>query len=687
MGLLDLPVRRPVAVAMVFLGIALLGSVAWQRIPVELMPALSGDSLYVSFSRVGAEPELVEREMLLPLHAKVAALSNVEETGGQVYGSGGEYWVRFEPGTDVRVRELELRRIAAALQRQQPRNSAWMHVSSTESQTSGFGSFVMQVIVLGDVDRNALFDLADQLITPRLAGVPGVSEAITSGGARSQVRVQVDPMRVAATGVTAMEVVGAVARNVSEINHAGSIESEGGRTNVLVDGRLSGLHALREASVRPGGAVKLRHVADVEYGVAHDRSEFRANGEPAVAIAVFQEEGANLIRLGQDLRQRVAELRADVEALGIDLVIGMDAADSVEEQMGHLALRGLSGYAIALLVLFLFLREWRAVAVVGLAVPVSLLGTLAMLYVFGQTLNIITLVGLSLSIGLLIDNSIVVYEAVLRRLERGLPPAGAARAGVRRTARAIAAASLTTAVVFVPLLLVQLDTTTRAIVEILGAALLLPLAVSLLVAIGLVPMLAHRLAAPAAVRRVASQRAKREESGGMRAPDSLRILFTGLLATALRRPSALLASVLFALMLTLMALPITLTANQGDQGENADQVELSARFAKSRSSVAALNEAVSHVEHALLDLDGVQDVFVNVSREEGASIRVRLVDRDERPADLTASRVRQVARRAAKQVKGFELRRPGEERQRGKSGGDTQEVFGGGQNEIVLSGP
>ena len=497
-------------------------------------------------------------------------------------------------------------------------------------------------------------------------------------------------MRVAATGVTSMEVVDAVTRNVREINHAGSIESESGRTHVLVDGRLAGLHALSEASVRPGGAVKLRHVAEVEYGVAHDQSEFRVNGEAAVGIAIFQEDGANLIRLGQDLRQRVAELRAEIALLGLDLVVGSDAAASVEEQMGHLALRGLSGYAIALLVLFLFLREWRAVAVVGLAVPVSLLGTLALLYVFDQTLNIISLVGLSLSIGLLIDNSIVVYEAVLRRLERGLPPAGAARAGVRRTARAIAAASLTTAVVFVPLVLVDLDTTLRAIVEILGAAILLPLAVSLTVAIGLVPMLAHRLAAPAAARRVASQRARREESGGRRAPDPLRTLFTGFLATALRRPSALLACVLFALMLTVMVLPITLTANQGQQAENADEVELSGRFAKSRSSAAALNDAVAQVEQALLALDGVQDVFVNVSREEGASIRVRLVDLDERPPGLTTSRVRQVARRAAKQVQGFELRRPGEEQQGGKGGNGgarAQEVFGGGQNEVVLSGP
>ena len=694
MNLLDLPVRRPVAVTMVFLGIALLGVVAWQRIPVELMPALQGNSLYVSFGRAGAEPELIEREMLLPLDAKVAGLPLVAETGGQVYGSSGEYWVRFEPGGDIKVRELELRRVAAAIERQQPRGTAWVRVSSTESFTAAFGSFVMQVHVLGgSADRNALYDLTDQLLTPRFAAVPGVSEAITSGGARRQVTVRVDPQRAAAVGVTATDVVQAVSRNVRHINHAGSTEAEVGRTGVLVDGRLPGLHALGEAYVLPGGAAKVRHVAEVEYGVAPNQSEFRINGEPAVAIAIYQEEGTNLIRLGQTLRERVDDLRAEVAALGLDLVIGVDASEGVEEQMSHLAKRGLSGYLIALVVLFLFLREWRAVAVVGVAVPVSLLGTLALLYVFDQTLNIISLIGLSLSVGLLIDNSIVVYEAVLRRLERGMPPAGAARAGVRRTARAIAAASLTTAVVFVPLLLIDLNTTTRAIVEILGAAILLPLAVSLLVAIGLVPMLAHRLAAPAAQQRVASQRARRDETGGLRAPDPIRILFSGLLANALRRPSAMLTGVIFAVLITLfVAVPGALSISQNTQAEIADEVQLEGRFAKSRSSIAALGEAVGHVEQTLLGVDGVKDVFANLG-EEGASITVRLVDLDERPASLTVSRVREIAQRAAKQVPGFELLRPGEQTQRGKGGGrggrdgGMAEVFGGGPNEIVLSGP
>ena len=691
MSLLDLPVRRPVAVGMLFLALAMLGFVAWQRLPMELMPVLQGDTLSVSFWRRGAEPEVVEREILLPLHAKVSGLPLVAESGGSVRGSSGNYWVRFESGGDIKVRELELRRIAADIQRQQPRNAAALQVQSRESATAGQGSFVMVVHVLGAVDRNTLFDLVDELLVPRFAAVPGVSEALATGGARRQLNVSVDLGRTTAAAVSPEAVIGGVTRRVKQLLYAGALESEAGRMDVLVDGRPAGLNALRSARVGTDNPAELRHVADVDFGFAPEQSAFRVNGEPAVGIVVFQEQGANLIRLGRELRERVDQVRAEVAPLGLDLVIGNDAAELVEEQVGYVAKLGLSGYLIALAVLFLFLRQWRAVAVVGIAVPTSVLVALAFLYLLGQTLNLISMVGLSLSIGLLIDNSIVVYEAVLRRLERGADAAGAARRGIRRTVRAIAAGSLTTAVLFLPITLVDLGPSAK-LIEILALSFLAPLVASLLVAIGLVPVLAVRLAAPAALRRVERQRALRTATGGRVAPDPARILFGGMVASALRRPSALLAGTIFAVLLTaLTALPFAISNRAAPDADNADEVQFVTRFGKGISSVKALSEAVGQVEQAVLGLAGVDTVMSDIG-QQGASITVALVDLDERPAELTVSRVREVAEEAAKKVKGFELLRPGEDQQAGNGGGggrgraDTQ-TFGGAPREIVISGP
>ena len=689
MSLLDVATRRPMAVAMGFLAISLMGVVAWQRIPVELMPAIQGDTLFVSFGRAGAEPEVLERDVLLALDARASALPMVAESGGMVRGSSGNYWVRFEAGTDIKVRELELRRIAAAIEREQPRGTAWVQVSSTESQTAALGSFVMVVFLRGEgADRQALHELAVEVLAPRLAATPGVSEAVAAGGSRRQVRVRLDPMRLAAAGVTAQQARAAVARNVQHLVHAGALETENGRMDVLVDGRSPGIEALREARIVPNGAAKLRHVADVDFGYAPDQSIFRVNGEPAVGIVVYQEQGANLIGLGKALRARVAELKAELRSGGLDLRVGTDAALEVEREIGRLGWLGFSGYLIAMVVLFLFLRDWRAVAVVGLAVPVSLLGALALLYLFDQTLNIISLVGLSLSIGLLIDNSIVVFEAVLRRAERGAPPAAAVREGLRRTGRAIGAASLTTAVVFLPTTLVDLGSFARSLVEILALAILLPLAASLLVAVGLVPVLAYRLAVPAVGRRVARQQARRLAAAGLRRPDPVRILFTGFLASALRRPAAMLVGTLFAVLATAVtALPLALANSVPADAAEADEVELAARFGSGRSAIGALADAVAQVEAALLAIDGVDTVLADI-REEGASLTVQFVDSAERPPTLTVPRVREAAQAVAKRIENFEVLRPGEDRQRGKGGAEGgSQSFGGQPREVVLSGP
>ena len=198
--------------------------------------------LFVQFYRPNSEQEVVEREILLPLHARVSAMPDVAESWGRVRGAGGSYRVRFEPRTNMKVRELELRRIASDLQRGQPRGTS-VGVGSMESGTARFGSLVMEIHVLGDADRDTLFDLADQLLAPRLAAVSGVGEANATGGSQRRLIVDVDLARAAAAGVTPAQIIEAVSRRAGTVRHVGNLESEAGRLAVIVDGRPSSLQA------------------------------------------------------------------------------------------------------------------------------------------------------------------------------------------------------------------------------------------------------------------------------------------------------------------------------------------------------------------------------------------------------------------------------------------------------------
>jgi multidrug efflux pump subunit AcrB/ABC-type multidrug transport system ATPase subunit len=684
-NLFSIPVRRPVATAMFFLGVFLLGGIASQMIPVELLPAVEGESLYINFNRPGSEPEVVEREILLPIEARVRELSRIEETSAEIRGSRGDFAVRFAPRTDLKVRELELRRIASELAREQPRGT-YVNVSSRD--TTVMSRFVLFVQVTGMEDRNSLLDFVDEEVTPRLASVPGVASVMAGGGAPLEVTVMIDPDRCAALAVSPEQVTVALNRTVRRLSFLGGAEDEAGRTALMLDGRPRGIVSLAETRIDPDRPVLLRHVADVDFGTGREEMLFRINSQPTVAMVVFQEEGANLIKLGRALREKMEALRAEYGPYGLDFVINLDMAEQVEKQLDRLKKLALTGFIIALAVLFLFLRQWRAVAVVAIAVPASLLTALALLMLFGQTINLITLFGLAVAIGMLVDNSIVVYEATQRRLEHGAEPDGAAEDGVRITVRAILAASLTTAVVYLPIAYIDLDNAVyRALLEVLALSILLPIAASVLIAVGLVPLLARRLAAPAAMTRLQKIRERRMKQGGVLPPDRPRELFGGFLTVALRRPGGWISGVIAAVLLTLFfALPRVAYVTATREPQEVDEV----RFGVDIETGGTLESAAGNferMERAAMALEGIERVESMVS-ETGGSLTVHLLPEDERPEDVTAGKVREVVRAEAATLEGVEL----DSQQTGMGGGGRggnplADALGQGAAKVVLSGP
>jgi len=688
-NLFSLPVRRPVATAMFFVAIFLLGAIAWVRIPVELMPAVTGEDLYVQFVRPGSEPEVVEREILMPLEARVSELPRVDETWAEIRDSGGTLTIRFEPGTDIKVRELDLRRLASELVRTQPRGT-FIDVSARD--LTAMARFVMFVQITGMDDRNSLMDFVDQRVVPRLLAVPGVSRVMAGGGAPRELTVRIDPDRCAAMGIAPEQVTAALARTVSRERFLGGAEDEAGRTVIILDGRPRGVRSLAETRITPDSPVLLRHVADVALGTGREEVLFRVNSKPTVAMVVFQDEGANLIRLGHALRAKMDELREEFRPYGLDFIVNFDSAELVEEQLHRLERLAVSGFFIALVVLFLFLRQWRAVSVVAVAVPASLLAALALLLLAGQSINLITLFGLAVGIGMLVDNSIVVYEAVQRALEHGATPDLAAEEGIRRTVRAILAASVTNAVVFMPILFADFDDAiVRSLLSVMALAIILPMVGSVLVAVGLVPLLARRLAAPAAVARIKNARDRRERQAGFLEPDSARGLFTGLLMVVLRRPGAWVAAICFAVIVTfVVAATWFATGMTGREPPEAETI----RFAVTIDTRGPLETAAAsfeRLEGATMRLDGV-DLVESFVQEEGGSLTVHLKPKGERPESTNASRVRQVVTQTARELDGVSVDSQqsgfgGGGGGGGRGGGGLGQLLGQAPAEVVLSGP
>ncbi len=639
-GVLSLPVLRPVATAMLFLAIVILGLVGMDKMPIELFPAIEGNAIFVQFSKQNSTAETIEREILQPLTARSSGLPGLTESSAEISGSYGHLRLMFEVGTDLKMREYELSQIANQLQREFDRGTASISVNLLGG-TESFSQLVMQLRVIGDRSIDDLYNLAVDEIAPRLASVPGVARAETQGGSTRQLTVTVDPRRATGLGVTNSQIAAALRNNMAQSQYVGDLVDSDGRTHVQVDAQARSVNQLDQTRISRTSPVRIANVADIELGYSVGQTLFRHNSQPAVQMVLYQEQGANLIRVGRSLKKRIAEVNREISSLGISVFVDINLAESIDNQLTRLFNLGMIGFAIALVVLFLFLRQWRAVAVVGIAVPVSVITALALLYLAGYSLNLLSIFGLAMAVGLLVDNSVVVYEAILRGVERGLSPRAAAALGLKRTARAIAAASITTAVVFLPVALIAFDDpVAKQLLTIIAVSVVFPVFASLLVAMGLVPLLAHSLAAPGALKRMQAVRKKRALQGGYIEPERAKVLLSGLTCNALRKPAPWIAGslivVIVSLVFTIPQLSFGGIQRDPNEADTLDiPVELSDKITTDLQEIAG---KVAGVEHEILNLETVDFVQTRVSRES-VNFHIHFVDIKERPEGFKVAEI------------------------------------------------
>ncbi len=630
----------PVAVSMLFLAMVMLGIVGISRMPVELEPSFEGNQIFVNFSRFGSTPEVVEREILLPLLSRISGLGGLVDSYATIRGSSGSLSLNFHPKTKMKNRKREIEDIASVLLRQQDRGQA--HIGVNTYSTGEGSRLIMRILVTSKgLHSDAIFDLASDRIEPRLASVPGVARAQLEGGGGRQVNIFVNPDDAVALGVSLGDIRGAIANSLGQVQSVGTLDSGNGRTSVMVDGQVDSINHIRKTRLDPARGVKVADISTIELGYALGETRLRYNGNPAIGLRIFQEPGSNLVQVGKAVAARIEEVRREIQSFNLDLEVIENQAQDLNKNIARVYMLGFIGLAIALLVLFLFLRRWRAVLVVGVSVPVSVTFALAGLYLMGQSVNLYTLAGLSIAIGLLVDNSVVVYESILRGIERGLSAVQATRVGLRKTVRAIVAASVTTTLVFIPVFILGLDDPYfQKVIETFAIAVILPVLASMLVAVGLVPLLAHKLAAPAAFTRIQQRREVRRLRGGFRAPDPARILLTGFAAKAIRHPASWIAATVVLVFVTLV---VTLAFNLIAPGELVREAEQADRTMVSiqvhddkRAELDQIEQHIQVIEEILLDTAGVASIQSRVNVDE-VTLNISFVDIKDRPEDFRAN--------------------------------------------------
>ena len=622
-------IRRPVTTAMFFIGIGMLGVVSLGRLTVELMPEVVFPQIFIVASQRTMSPEQIERDVVMPMEEEVGKLENVVQIDSQSRLANGMLTISYEPSTDMRFAELQVNRRMSQLL---PRLPAQTTLTVQRFDTSLLTSAVMTLQVLGSGDLNWLRDFTEEKIRPELEAVDGVVSATPLGGQQRSVQIIVDPDLLAAHQLSMNAITGAINGVNVPRAYIGRVFDANQRFPVSVSGQFEALSEIHNVVVRRDGQLTLGDIAEINYGLQERTDYSRVNGLEAVSIRIQKENEANLIAVANGLHATVERLNRQFAAEDIEITVTEDQAEIMQEALGTLQQAAIIGVFLGLGVLFLFLRSVRFVGILLLAIPSSLLLTFNLMYAWDLSLNVLSLCGLALSMGMLADNGIVVMESIFKHFEAGKDAMEAARVGTAEVSRAIVASTATTVAVFLPVIFIQSEF--QDIIRELALAITFPLLASLLVALTLVPMLGARTLSRASLRPLGTGR--------------LLDMYTVVLKASLRHRVRISVAVGVALLATLIASFFLMLQEQGLTEESGFTVYVSL---EEGVTLDATDAVVVQVEEAVAELADVETFTTSVQETEG-TVNVTLVDRVDFPDRMTVDDAKEALEDALDRVEG-----------------------------------
>lgn len=490
MSLPKLAIQRPVAVAMFFLGVVFLGVLSFVRLPIDLLPDVAYPRLVIYTTDPSAAPAEVERFISMPVEQAVSTVPGVQKVESVTREGYSLVTARFAWGTDMDFAALNTREKLDNIRDALPQLATRPVVLRTDPRSEP----IMAVSVAGSRDLPQLKELTEAVFKRRLEQIDGVAQASVTGGMEREIHVEVDPRLLESYRLTVDDVARALdAANASA--PGGTIRRGRYRYSLRTLGELQSVDEIGQVPVHPladsaslPGEVLVRDVARVEDGFQERESIARYNGRDAVGILVFKNAGANTVRVSAKVEEVLAQLRREYP--DATLSVATSQAGFISDALSNVVQEVIAGGVLSFLVLFFFLREVRYPVAVALVIPISLIATFALLEATHVTLNIMSLGGLALGVGMLMDNSIVVLENIFRHRERGLRAAAAAALGTEEVQRAIVVSTLTNIAVFGPIVYVQ-----GVAGQMLGALALsvsFSLLASIVVAVTLLPAMAAR---------------------------------------------------------------------------------------------------------------------------------------------------------------------------------------------------
>jgi len=627
-------IRRPVAITMAYLAVALLGVAAWRNIPIELLPETELPRLQVTAELWGASPEVTEALLTAPLEAaiqQVRGVQKIESQSYEYYGRGrAEITVHFARGTDMNFARLELSERLAALESDLPPNATTPVVDPyIPDEFAEQHRPFLRYTVTGPYTLEALRAHVDEVIEPEITQIDGVAYVQVFGGLRRLLEIELDEEKIQALRLQPGEIWRRI-RDLEYVQQAGVVESRGMLRSIAIRHRAENASEIADIPLLSAGGqvVRVRDVARIHDTFEEPTYYYRIDGQPALSFIVYKEVGTNTVAVADRVKERLAEIEP-LHPPGFRLILDDDESKEIRAQLTDLRFRALISAGVIFVVLLLFLGSFSSAAIVFATIAFSILITLNLIYFAGFTLNVLTLMGLAMGFGLIVDNAIVVLENIYRLRRTGLSPEVAAEQGASEVVLAILAATLTTIVVLIPFVYLQGEL--RVFYVPLAIVVGFGLVASLFVAFTFIPAVGSRLLAGVGPAAAGTPGAGAAGGGGTavasqaRPPFYLR-LYAGLIRGTLRFPwvTVVLASAMLGGTYYLFDKYVTRGVVWGRWGGSNTYIDIRMTLPRGEE-LERTDELARYFERKLLTMPEVE-CFVTRVQPQFAHIRVTFPD-------------------------------------------------------------
>ena len=620
-------IRKPVTTIMVTLMVFIAGIVSYFNLDQALMPDMDLPIAVVMTTYVGASPEEIEELISKPMEESLGSIANVDTVTSYSSTNSSMVLLQFVDGTDIDMAAVDMRDKIDQMKSTLPDAAGDPMVIKMDINA--------MPITIGvkaeNMDLESLNDLLEDNVANRLERIEGVASVSLSGGITNEVRITVDPVKLAGYGLTTSTLSGLLA---AELRNLPSGDLTQGTTPgaVRTIGEFTSVQEINNLPIptSTGAVIHLSDVARVEQ-VEADRDSFTyINGEKGILLSVDKQSTANLVKVSQSLKDEIAKLQRDYPELEIDML--SDTSDYIEMSLSNITETALLAAVIAFFVLLLFLKNAVTAGIIAVSIPTSIMATFALMHVTDINMNMISMGGVAIGIGMLVDNSVVVLDSIYQYYERGYTAAESAEIGAKEVSMAIIASTLTTVAVFLPMALI--GGTTGAMMKNLSFTIMYALIASVVVALTFVPM-ACALLLKRETKTFVWKNLKflsfldRWEG----AIDTLSRKYEKLLKWALRHRKKTVLTVLLVFILSLCSIPLAgmdFMASM-DEGVATISVDL-----PNGTDLDTTEETTLEVLYRLQDIPEADVVYANVgsgmlsSGTNSASITMNLVDAKDR---------------------------------------------------------